>query len=482
MKDKLSKNTNWFITLFGVIAICLIVCYIVELLPSTMTTVDLTTEKMYTLTDTTKKVLDELEEEVTIYALYDRLVGEADASNTGKAELVRLLDMYDAYQKVNVKYVDLDKNPSFLKNTVGEAQASLYTSDDYIVKCGDNLRRVEDSELYVNETYQYYYTYTSGIQAESKFTSSILKVLETPPVIYYSTDFGESDISNYKMLVSYIEDSGYDFMPVSLKTDAIPEDAACIMFFGPSEDLTDSVLDKMDRWLKKGNNAFFFMDVKDFKTGAFFYNDFTYFNKLFANYGIKIEKTLVKEADNISDKSDIIFTANTNAAGALEKQPNKFTFYAANARSINVDNMSDYVEAEAFIKTSTKATSISVDDDNNTRTGEAVIAASGICKEGLQNSKICVFGSSMSFTDMVLTYFGAENPKSIMKYSMEWMNMGSKSNVGDSIEAKTYNSGITSIVNATQNQVKVFTILTMIVIPAVILIIGIVVFIRRRHL
>lgn len=483
-KEKISKNTNWVITLVAVIAIVFILCYIVGLLPSSLTNIDMTTEKLYTLTDTTKKVLGELDQKVTIYALYDRLTGEQDVASMGKAEIVRILDLYDESPSVDVQYVDLDRNPAFLKNKVGDSLASSYTNEDYIVECGDNVRKVENDSLYASEVIEEYYTYVSGLQAERKFTSAILKVIETPPVIYYSTDFGEQDIRYYSKITDFIENSGYDLKPIELKTQDIPEDATSLVFFGPTGDITDEVLNKVDRWLKKGYSAFFFMDIKNFRDGKIIYDDFKYFNTLFANYGIALEKTIVEGDDETTIKSgDVsVIKASTSIAGSLEKLSSSMEFYAMNSRSLILDNMGQYSEAEAIVKTTSGAKSISVDNENESRNGQAVLAASGKCTAGTKTSRICVFGSSHSFLDAMAQMFGSTTTQTVLSTSMEWMDMGVNENIGDTIEVKKYNSIMTSRVEATENQVKTIAIISIFVVPGIILIIGIIVFIRRRHL
>ena len=65
---------------------------------------------------------------------------------------------------------------------------------------------------------------------------------------------------------------------------------------------------------------------------------------------------------------------------------------------------------------------------------------------------------------------------------MKWMKLESKSNVGDSIEARKYNNGVRSAMVVTDNQMTALVIVTMIAIPLVILAIGLIIWLRRRHL
>lgn len=58
-------------------------------------------------------------------------------ADTQRAEVIRILDLYDAYSHVNVSYVSLDSNPNIVNETVGQASAAAYSEGDYIVKSGN---------------------------------------------------------------------------------------------------------------------------------------------------------------------------------------------------------------------------------------------------------------------------------------------------------------------------------------------------------
>lgn len=480
---RFAKNTNLIVLVVVFVAIFVLLNLLAELVPA----IDNTTGKIFTLTDVSREVLGDLKEDVTIYALYDRVEGEAETGPGKRAEQVRILDLYDAYPRVTVKYVDLDRSPSFLANTVGESAQSNYSKNDFIVKCGSKVRQVAARDIYVTETqtYNYFYQYevTTGIQAETKFTSAILKVLDDTPVMVYSVGFGEAPQSTYDLLLGYISDSGYDIVSVDLKTEDIPENAAGMMFFGPKTDLTVAAMDKLQRWLEKGHSAYFFMDVKNVSDDSVIYDEFKYFGEVFKNYGISLERNIIEETgDNAMDGTgkDRIFKTRTSMAGALENL-SRTEVHIANSRALELDNTSSMHEAEALISTSSGAKAISIDNEA-VRTGVSVAAASGKSYVGTAVSKICVFGSSWSFNSMIMKYYGTSSKQQLIAASMKWMDLEPKSNVADSIEAKEYNNGIKSAVIVTETQMRIIVIVTMIAVPALILLAGFIVWLVRRHL
>ena len=480
---RFAKNTNLIVLVVVFVAVFVLLNLLAELVPD----VDNTPGKLFTLTDVSRKVLDELEEDVTIYALYDRVEGEAETGPGKRAEQVRILDLYDAYPRVTVKYVDLDRSPSFLANTVGESAQSNYSKGDFIVKCGSRVRQVTSKDIYATtmQTYNYFYQYeiTTGIQAETKFTSAILKVIRDTPVMAYSVGFGEASQSNYKILLDYVSDSGYDVVSVDLRTEDIPENAAGIMFFGPESDLTVAAMDKLQRWLGKGHGAYFFMDVKSVTDDSVINDRFERFGEVFKDYGISLERSIVEETgDNAMEGTgtDRILKARTSMAGALEGL-SRTDVHVSNSRALDIENTSSMHEAEAIISTSSAAKAISIDDEA-VRTGVSVLAASGKSYVGTAVSKICVFGSSHSFMDSMMQFYGTSSKKDVMSVSMKWMDLEPRSNVADSIEAKEYNNGIKSAVIVTETQMRIIVVVTMIAVPALILLAGFIVWLVRRHL
>lgn len=493
-----SKKLNWILTLCGAIAVGIILCIIVELIPKSFSTADLTTEKLYTISDSTKKVLKELSQKVTIYALFDKVEGEEDTGTQGKAEIVKLLDLYDGYDKVNVEYIDLEKNPKFLQNTVGKDLATEYSEGDYIVKSGDRTIKVTDDDLYevyemtTEEMYQYYLSYgeiptvtkyTTGLAAEKAFTGSILRAISEAPVIYYDTGFGENDISNYSTITDYLYNCGFDLKAIDLSsTETIPDDAKCLLFFGPDKDLTDKARELVFRWLRDGRSAFFFMDIKKLSdTTKVIYDEFKCFNEIFSYYGMALENTIVSdtEENTVTYAGANVIRVTPERSGSLESIAKGLTINVTNTRSIDVSQETSTGTATAILKTSSGGTREYISGEGSAKASTVTIGASGTYNYLAKTSKICVFGSSATFADTSLKDFGQETAKAILYSSLTWMELESKSNVESLIPTREYTY---TTLQTTETQEKVIALVTMIILPAIILLIGVVVFIRRRHL
>ena len=171
LKRRVNYGIGYVLLIVATIVVFVVVNVILERLPMS---VDLTANEQFSITDETKDILENLTEDVEIIALYDRVKGMAD---TQRAEVIRILDLYDAYSHVNVSYVSLDSNPNIVNETVGQASAAAYSEGDYIVKSGKRTKRIAANDMFETST-QYIsniipVTYATGNQTELRVSTAI---------------------------------------------------------------------------------------------------------------------------------------------------------------------------------------------------------------------------------------------------------------------------------------------------------------------
>ena len=109
--NKIVKNRSFRYgsnSIILIAAVCAIAVLINVLAGFTDIKWDLTPNKLYSIGDETKKILEQVDKEVIIYGLFDD-------TKVGSNEFVELLEQYEKHPKITVKYVDPDKNPGMLK-------------------------------------------------------------------------------------------------------------------------------------------------------------------------------------------------------------------------------------------------------------------------------------------------------------------------------------------------------------------------------
>ncbi len=243
-KDALNTRTakvggySFIFTLF-VLAVLIAVNIAVSSLPSTWTSYDISAAQLYSVTSSTKSVLQNLTDEVTIYWITQ----EGEESNI----VEKLLDVYDSLSdNLTVVKKNPDIYPTFAANYTDET----VENNSLIVVSGDTSRYIAYSDIYVTD-------YTTGsyeFDGEGAITTAIDYVTSDDlPVIYVLTGHGESDLSS--SFSESIEDQNIETEEFSLLTvDEIPEDADAILINAPTGDISEEEADMLIEYLDNGGH------------------------------------------------------------------------------------------------------------------------------------------------------------------------------------------------------------------------------------
>lgn len=257
-----------------------------DLTTTRYSTIDAT---MYTLTDTTRNILEReaipMIDKVNSERGGDRLklniIFCSDPDLIENEALMRYIS-YTARQlqkefpdHINVEYINIEKNPTAVQKYKITSAANIYPSN-VIVEFGSEFTVL---------SYQAFFTANSDSEApwayngEKRFAATILSVTRAEsPICCITTNHGE-DIYNpdgtinekYTAFVSLIKGAGYIPQPINLETDEIPTDCRMIITFNPSEDFRafGSVQDngtneiqKLDKFLD-GSNSFMYIADPD---------------------------------------------------------------------------------------------------------------------------------------------------------------------------------------------------------------------------
>lgn len=479
IKDKIkgfTKNksfkygTNSIVLVAVVVAIAVVFNLLVGM---TDLKLDLTTNKLYSITDTTKEILKNLQKDVVIYGLFD----DGKIGSTGEyKDVTDLLSHYDKYDHVTVKYVDPDKDPGIIKELDSEKLNDI-SKGDFVVKCGDKVKKLSYYDLFSMEMNQYTFsTVITGSVAEQSFTGAIKYVTsDVTPTVYFTEGHDENKVDEgLQTLKQYLEMNNYDIKTINLlSVEAVPEDAEILMFASPKSDLSEDEMVKVRDYLDNGGNAVFLFDPLDNDP------DLVNFDKILSDYNVSLNYDRVKENDDSrhvpGSPYDIIPDVQTNSIISQE-----FVLIMPESRSINeLKNTKDYISVTPLLKTSDKAVGEKIDKTRgNDLNGPLDIAVAVEDKGGIETSKILVFGNSSFITDTAIQNYGAysQNGMYLFLASLNWM----KDTQNDVVIApKRYE---TPMMQITAQQSLLMGIVVIGVLPLIIIIAGVVVYIRRKHL
>jgi ABC-type uncharacterized transport system involved in gliding motility auxiliary subunit len=195
---------------------------------------DLTEGGLFSLSDQSQKVLDNLKEDVQALAFFQEGKGTA---------LDDLLKNYANYSpRFTYEFIDPVKNPERAN------KHEVTTTDILVIKCGDRETKIP------------------GV-SEEDITNAILKVANPlKKKIRFLTSHGERDLAGeeedgYYVAKKALENENYEVLPLELyMIDEVPADTDVLVVASPEKPLEKNELEAIERYIDQGGNALFLLD------------------------------------------------------------------------------------------------------------------------------------------------------------------------------------------------------------------------------
>ncbi len=193
---------------------------------------DATRQKLYSLSDQTRKILDNLDRDVTM-VYFDRTTQFEVAEN--------MLRRYEnASSRVRVEYVDPDEDP------VKTEAMNVRSYGTLVLNIGGERREASST-------------------GEQDITNAIIMALKgQEKTACVSTGHGESssddmDRDGFANAKTLIEDANYNFEDVSLALDGVPQDCTLLLIPGPSTAYFDPEIEAIREFVEGGGRALFML-------------------------------------------------------------------------------------------------------------------------------------------------------------------------------------------------------------------------------
>lgn len=204
---------------------------------------DLTTNKIFGITEETKTFLKNLNKDVQIYIL-----STEQAFVSGGTYFVQADEVIKKYAqesgRVTLEYIDLVRNPTFASN-YPDLQLS---ASSILVTCGGRSALLTPYDLYNIET-DYYYGQSTIVssKAEQAMTSALLKV--TSDKVTKATVIAGHSESPVSGLTSLLTANNYEIDERNLLTEEINPESNIAILAAPTRDFTADELKKLDNYL-----------------------------------------------------------------------------------------------------------------------------------------------------------------------------------------------------------------------------------------
>lgn len=428
---------------------------------------DLTANSIYRMSEQTSEFLKTYDTPTEIYFL------ASEAGQDGAIHILQtLLEQYKVKNSnIKVTNINVSENPTFGKKYVENGQ-SLYDGS-VIIDAGERFKVFTLTDLYdVNAQTNG----ITGIRAEAKITSALKYVSSNQEFsVYFVNGHNELDLKGAK---SKLTEENYVTKELNLQTEEIPQEAEMLVIAAPLNDFTSAELAKMDTYFKNGGHAQFLFDPNG--------NGLTNLYDYLKGWGITVNDNIVVE----DDTSKLLSLGNTSMfliESELESSPltdsiieskRKIAYYPY-SKSIDTTPITNIEVQPLLASTENAYTTTNYDNISKTEentTGKFTVAA--LAKNSDTGASIFVSGNTLLLSiepDIITNSYGFENYDFYMNLLQTMQGednsvvIGSKSLLGSQL-------------NLTVRQGRAMGVIAIVVIPVVILIAGIFIWFKRRHL
>ena len=466
--------------------------------------VDLTEGGLYTMGEEMENYITSTKGNVKFYFTSDEETLESAGSVYKQTvELVKKATAMNS--GFEMKYVDLLKDPTFASGYEGVAQGGLIvesgeTGRYKFFNIGNDFLRYTMSD---GNTYSYseaqmmsYYGYTPTDEtsiAEQEILSAIMSVTMVNPVkIAVSTGFGEAE---NPALSDLLEKNAYvvEALDVDM-AEAIPAEYDILIVNAPTMDYSTEVLNKIDEWLSNGGmygkNLIYFASVENPVATP-------NIDSFLAEWGLKVDMGFVCQLDTnyaysvqgyaipLYQRAEIV--EDTDFYPAMQLDPSAsfrangirpvIKLWEEESNFVNTTILQSYGE-ESVVMPFDAAEDWTPEKAEQKGQFSFMVEASKVRYEGVEPtySRVIAAGSELLFTDYFLSATNYNNAD----VALAVFNTIS-GNAGQSvtITPKTFTPATYEIEAAQQYGIG---ITFAVVIPVIIIVVGIVVWVRRRRL
>jgi ABC-2 type transport system permease protein len=269
----------------GVLAVIVVINVLVDQIPGK---IDLTQNKIYSLSQETYTILDALKTDVTITAI--------GAKGSEDFTVKTILGKYAARsRRVKLETVDPEMNPGWSKKY--DPSGTGLSAGSLVVSAGAKYKTIGVYDMYNYDTQSYYSGQSSqptltSLSVEQRVTSALQYVTaEKNASLYVLEGHGEQTLSAIGM-DSAVGNANYEVKNLNLLTaKAVPADATILLVLSPKKDVPADETEAIRAYLAGGGRAVILMDLQERD------NAFPNLAGLLKSYGVEVRSMVVLEGD-----------------------------------------------------------------------------------------------------------------------------------------------------------------------------------------
>lgn len=372
------KGSYSTVIMVVIIAIVIAANVMFSKLPTAARNIDVSSNNLYSIGDTTHSVLDGLKNDVEIIVIKDK-------ESTDKRISTLLAKYADYSDHIKVTYKDPVLYPSVLTTYDTE-------ENNIVVKCDatDKTTKVAFSDIIVTSTSYYGSTYETSFDGEGQLTKAIDYVSnENNKLIYTISGHGESDLG--KNISELISKSNFNVKSVNLLVDnGIPDDCDMLICNQPTKDLADDELKLLREYMENGGKMTVVLADTTTETPNF--------DALMADYGISKVNGYIADTERYYGQNVYQIFPNYSSGDITGKFGSEEYTLLFGSLGLKVEK-TDGVTVDEFLTTSNKGAAVV--GENDYTEGKYTLAAAATKDE----SRFTVFGSASIIDDDFTSYY-----------------------------------------------------------------------------
>lgn len=507
-KSKFMKKFKYGTISAVTITIVLAIVIVLNLMMSMVTNkypikFDLTQDKRYELSQESIDFLKDMDKKVEIaITLTEEELNSGgyvftDTYRSIPTEIIpQFLDKYKMYaDNIEIKYIDVEKNPDAISKYTKNYEGNI-SSQQIIVYSDEKVKVLGFNSLFSQNNSQYASANDSGVifTGESSITSAIMSVTDANPVsagmIYRMNSqaiFSQTSYNSIIQLYSLLSNNGYDMKDVDIATDELsPDDYDVLIIACPEIDFTEDAISKLEDFLYNDGNY----QKNIIYVASIVSADMPNLNEFLEKWNIKVEDSLVFDDENTQYVSTasagqvISPVMNITDDDIMNMLSNKaLPVIAPYSRAITIANRNNDVGTKAILQSNSSSyrNSLETATDKSTASEKGINNIVTISTRShaeqfdVYESNLMVIGAMMLTDPNIIAQTTAYNNANFILNTVNDITGKDSSFV---IPQKNLQQ---IFIKVNQSQLSALRIAVIYVIPGIVVICGIVVFIRRKN-
>ncbi|MDO4944664.1 MAG: GldG family protein [Ruminococcus sp.] len=477
-------------------------------------TIDLTSEKIYSVSDESEEYVKNVDVDVMVTIFADEETYTNYSSYNKQA--VELLKNYcKLNHHIDYRFMDIDSNPEVVKSYSNSIQQFDIIFETNTEVDGETIQRTRKlgmidllsfNEEFVSSLSQsgysidllaeqagsdltflaYYGNYVESSNAEQAFTSALMTVTDPNP-IYVTILTGRNEIADLTYFQTLLVANGYNVNSVDITSEDIPENTDIIVLPAPKNDYLEAEIAKISDFLNNDGN----LGRQMIYIASYSQDSTPNLDEFLEEYGLSVGEGVICETYQANYYNYPYITTTTNLSDSFDQdiETSNPVVVSEFTRPVNVlFEEQDMVSTNEYILSTDDAYTAALDVSSQIpqvgerlekgqqcyfAVGSKAKFVNGEDTDTLYSNVLC-FGSEYLLNNNILSAEQYNN----REYILSVLNGITHKTDGVTITPKTI-TGSAFDINEQQKRILMWTFSA--IIPGVVLITGIVVWIRRKN-